>query len=118
MARQQSLFTFQGKKIDSSQVKIKATTIPGPPLAEGEIIELAIIGTARAFNYERDKDGQLVATAIIQIDASKILAAGTFDELDTRSDAELVSEVLKETVDQINAGALDTAEHKVTASVG
>lgn len=115
MARQQSLFTFQGKKIDTSQIKIKASTIPGPPLAEGEIIELAISGTARAFNYERDN---LVATAIIEIDDSKILAAGTFDELDTRSDAELVSEVLKETVDRINAGALDTDDHKVTASVG
>lgn len=117
MARQQSLFTFQGKKIDTSEIKIKAKALPGPPCAEGEIIELAIIGTARTFHYER-RDGQLVATATIEVDASKILAPGTFDDLDTRSDAELVSEVLKETADRINAGALDTPDHKVTASVG
>lgn len=66
MSRQQSLFTFQGKKIDSSEIKIKAKALAAPPLAEGETIEIAISGTARAFNYER-RDGRLVVTATVEV---------------------------------------------------
>lgn len=101
MGRQQSLFTFQGKKIDTSEIKIKAKALPGPPLADGEIIELAISGTARSFHYER-RDGRLVVTATVEVDASKLLSPGTFDELEDFKDASFAGRAREDVIARIN----------------
>ena len=118
MGRQQSLFQFEGNPIDITTIKLKIKGLPGMPLALGEIVALAIEGTCIQVRHYHDEDSQLVREMTVEgnPETGKIITIDTFENVAAILPAGL-GDVLRAAAGEINDGALDMDDTKVTASV-